>query len=442
MLAFVWWRAILREIERGGLRFVLCGVGGVWKKPIVLALMAGLLVVACAQKSPRDAMLDASINAARVELAQGKPYSALKTLRNNFSANTREDIAQFGRELVSSINLTQDVLQDFRSDPSGHVADAGLTLVRNLKLAGIITAEQAERAERDLGQAVAAAVASGATAEVLLDDEVARLAPMQTDAVRAALFRNTVSGRLNSRRSSMLVKVALDTRKGSPERRLLQQNLSRLVIDSKTMPDLEKMFPKYVAELRDHREVLVAVRSADRLVRDDLEKTFKRDRNVRIVDESHAEVIIDIERLQWTLSPPNESVQTVQYASYNVNILASTLLMPRNATYVYELRTGNASLQYAFELKVQDRENKKVVFDDLIRGRESTSWHQCINPRIVNVFGGTQPASFMANAHMQQICGGSSSAPQQGAMERTAYGKLYRRIIAMQPFVRARERLR
>jgi hypothetical protein len=95
------------------------------------------------------------------------------------------------------------------------------------------------------------------------------------------------------------------------------------------------------------------------------------------------------------------------YSQGQVNFAAAVLLMPRNASYIYDVASGGIELSYAYEVKAAAKGH--APFNKLIRDKTARAWRSCSNARIQNVFGGVQPASFVANDHMQQICSGGGS---------------------------------
>lgn len=59
---------------------------------------------------------------------------------------------------------------------------------------------------------------------------------------------------------------------------------------------------------------------------------------------------------------------------------------------------------------VRLNQNGKVLLDELIRGTITEKFVSCDNPRIVNVFGGTTRADFVANSDMSSRCSGATSS--------------------------------
>ena len=83
------------------------------------------------------------------------------------------------------------------------------------------------------------------------------------------------------------------------------------------------------------------------------------------------------------------------------------MLMPRNASYIYETVSGGSTIEYGYVISAVI--DGKTVADDLIRGKVGGEYKRCQNSRIQNVFGGTTSAGFVANDDMRQRCSGPSS---------------------------------
>jgi hypothetical protein len=83
--------------------------------------------------------------------------------------------------------------------------------------------------------------------------------------------------------------------------------------------------------------------------------------------------------------------------------------MPRNASYLYEVVSGGAEIEYGYVVSVVV--DGKTILDDVIRGRVGGEYRRCQNTRIQNVFGGVSSAGFVANDDMQSRCSGPSSVP-------------------------------
>ncbi|MGT2495037.1 hypothetical protein ACU4GD_43325 [Cupriavidus basilensis] len=121
------------------------------------------------------------------------------------------------------------------------------------------------------------------------------------------------------------------------------------------------------------------------------------------VDTPQGAIPVTVRKLRFEERIQAERTETVTIAQYNVSFLAAALLMPRNASYLYDKRTGGIAIEYAYELKVGPGK------PDLLRDTINRTYSACSNSRIVNVFGGVSAADFVANDSMRADCSGSAT---------------------------------
>lgn len=123
--------------------------------------------------------------------------------------------------------------------------------------------------------------------------------------------------------------------------------------------------------------------------------------------ESKAKLSLHISQVILREREIPEKVETIRYSTLEIDAVTSTLYMPKNSTYMFDLKTGGYELRYAYSFEIL--EGGRVVSSDRISGEKSESYKDCANQRVQNVFGGVSQANFVANEHMRRICAGSSS---------------------------------
>jgi hypothetical protein len=69
-----------------------------------------------------------------------------------------------------------------------------------------------------------------------------------------------------------------------------------------------------------------------------------------------------LERIRNNESVLTEKVQTITYGFFDVNIIYASLYMPKNASYLYEVVTGGAKIEYGYEVTAF-KGNKKIYID-------------------------------------------------------------------------------
>jgi len=211
---------------------------------------------------------------------------------------------------------------------------------------------------------------------------------------------------------------------GSREFKALQAELPNLEFSTGELKTtVAKLFPQFASKEAAGREVIVKITFDDRLVEEDvMPKLRELSQSLTFVKEGQAPVNITVKKLQWDERAAQQQTQTVTYSQTDVNLLAAALLMPRNASYAYEVSSGGVQLSYAFEIKAASK--GAPAFDEVVRDRASREWRSCSNARVQNVFGGVQRADFVANDHMQTICGGGGSPSSPDALRSEAINRL------------------
>lgn len=154
--------------------------------------------------------------------------------------------------------------------------------------------------------------------------------------------------------------------------------------------------------------VEVVIKGADRLFKDDLEKSLKNSIHGLQIVESGApsQIVLTVERLreEERQSPPR--TETVSYRQHEVNLVAAALLMPRNASYMYDVVSGVSEIEYGYLIIIQPQAKKSREM--IVRGKVGGQYIECRNARVQNVFGGVERADFIANQDMSNRCTGNS----------------------------------
>ena len=176
--------------------------------------------------------------------------------------------------------------------------------------------------------------------------------------------------------------------------------------------DLEQIsavYPTFAASRKEELSIRVflQVKNGDRLLTDDLKEMLRgKFKGVEWVQSPGAKVTnLIIERVRNDEKTFPERKESVTYAQYEVNLLSAALLMPRNASYRYEVISGGAEIEYGYV--VTAIAEGKTVNEDVVRGKVGGEYRRCENARIQNVFGGETSAGFTANSDMEQRCNGS-----------------------------------
>lgn len=183
-------------------------------------------------------------------------------------------------------------------------------------------------------------------------------------------------------------------------------NIKRTELDM-----VAKVYPAFASARKEAitTRILLKIKNGDRLFADDIQQALRSQlRGIDWVTETGPKVtILGIERVRNEERIFPERTQTITYADYQVNLISAALLMPQNASYLYEIVSGGAEIEYGYV--VDSVLDDKTGYEYVIRGKVGGEYQRCQNARIQNVFGGVNPATFVANDDQRRRCSGSSS---------------------------------
>jgi hypothetical protein len=368
--------------------------------------------------------------------ATAPSYQELKLQRAQTFAKTQnyaqafdtlvEDLVGYGtpseksRSIVNSDPAFQAQIPDLvRREAAKATSLSQMNPLRNIasfsgKDAVIPAASTRQGLLSDLDQAVGEANRTGRIPVVLIDDIKNYPSLITLEADRIIFERSVAALRQGGQLKPLIAAVFDRATKGGPksvEYALVERSLPELVLSTDDLKSyVAPTFPQYVSKLLAERTVTVRLISEpeDRLLEEDLSTKIKRlSANIVLTRDEDPMITLTVKRLQWDERLAPARAQTVIYSTDQVNFVSAVLLMPRNASYIYEVTSSGIELAYAYEVKAQGK--GQPPFNKLIREKASRQWHSCSNARIQNVFGGVQPASFVANPHMQQTCSGGGS---------------------------------
>lgn len=387
----------------------------------ILAIFAVLVVLTgCATTSfPRtqEEWATSYVTAASTQLSAGQSASAAQNIDNALLAPTG----------------TPKVQAMFAKNPKGldayrasfGTAIAGITLsyqpaliyemLMRAKSAGLITDEQAAELLVNLNQEVLARNLSG-TIAFDLRDKLDVFPGLQTPTHQAILLERTLKVIPTDTSANRIVPIIQYVQRVGPtslDGVRIEKMLPSLGLRRSELDEVAKAYPAFAAtrKLATTIKVALRVRNGDRLFTEDIQQALQaKFRGVDWVTEAGSKVLVlSVEKIRHDERTLPESRETITYAQYQVNLLNAALLMPRNASYLYEVVSGGSEIEYGYV--VDATADGKQVFDKLIRGTVGGVFRHCQNARIQNVFGGVSPADFMANEDQQQRCAGAAAKP-------------------------------
>ncbi|BBK37729.1 hypothetical protein STAQ_28070 [Allostella sp. ATCC 35155] len=407
------------------------------------ALLWALALTACAQTRFQETQLDSAEAAIR---ANNQPEAA--RILSAYLADQNPDGARARAILASNAGFrtqfTALIAKQLEEENSYISLGRRLRDIRAMQQAGALSAEEVAALVQK-GNSVAAEGNLNDRYRFDLSDDLSEFPVLEQPEHRRRIFDRSidyVKGEYKYGVTSVgraLFKEASKRGPGSYEWESLRKALPDMSITTEVWREHgAAVYPEEARRALEQREVRVHLETSppDRLLTEDLrDKLRKKSANISIVDSDKAQVRVTVSRLQWDEQRKAPSSQTIMYAQHQVNLLGAVLLMPRNASYLYEVTTGGVDLSYAFEIKAHGE--RIAPFDRLIRERESRGWSQCANARIQNVFGGVQPASFVANDHQVSTCSGSGTQISSDELRSSALDKVVSAIESIEPIKKA-----
>jgi hypothetical protein len=251
---------------------------------------------------------------------------------------------------------------------------------------------------------------------------------MPTPEDEMIVFRNTVS-RLSEpsdpQRTELLVglmEYSLRYSGDAQKLRQVQDVLPKLNARRSELRILSQMFPEYTKAREKELTIVVqlVVKGLDRLAKDDLEAALTAQIPGLAIARAgdSAAIAVTIERIRHDERRAPERQQTITYAQHEVDVVQAVLLMPRNASYIYDVVSGGAEIDYGYSLEftpINAERSEKVV-----RGKVGGEYVRCLNSRIQNVFGGASSAGFVANSDMRSRCSGASEVSMEALRNEVA----------------------
>ena len=345
---------------------------------------------------------------------------------DNSNANYRVDVAlrmPTGAGKVASLFTRMPSAQslyfgyaeakiDKIADP-GH-ADLNFDLIQAAKDGGALTTNQADTLVAKLNARVASGNIDGTIPFTLASNVIAFPHLKSADHQRVMLLRSIKylqSDDQYRRPIGEVMQFAEKSGKGSKDWVFIEAALPTMKVRRTELDEVGRFYPEY-AKIRLQQStarVFFQIKNGDRLLADDILKTLRQ--NITGVDWAIAPgpgvTTLVIERIRNDEKTSAERTETITYAQHQVNLFSAALLMPRNASYLFEVISGGAEIEYGYA--VNATLNSDVTYDDLVRGKVGGSYGRCQNARIQNVFGGVNPAGFIANDDMQMRCNGSQA---------------------------------
>lgn len=369
---------------------------------------------------------------AHVDSALSKPTGGTK-LREWFATNP-------GAEQAYASSIETEIKSTSHSTWSLNILDEKL---RNLKASNALPAAVTDSLQRDFYVFVGQAIVDG-TIPLDLGSEIGQRAELQGEVYKRALFENSLKNLREQKGAdttlAALLKYVESKGPRSPEWKSLEAQLPDLNVRRKDLDAVARLFPKFAEQRKESIVVRASLEvRADRLLLDDIKQLLDRRANQGVIWMANPDpqgLTVSVERIRHDERIRPESAQTITYSQHQVNLLGAALLMPQNASYLYELVSGGSEIDYGYVVTAYRGGTK--IHDQVVRGKAGGDYARCQNPRIQNVFGGVSSAGFVANDDMNRRCT-STGAVSMDRLRGEVLEKIVEEILRVQPIKTARE---
>lgn len=356
------------------------------------------------------------IDHARSELASGEPQKALYDVSEaiGLPGGAQGLKSMFAQNPQLRIRFLEAL-----SNRVGDVADTGAAKRTNEFLmkvneAHILDGKEIEGVIEKFEAKVIAGNESGSL-PFIVDPDVFSIRPLGKGGQAHRIFERTLTAyedkNFRLRYITDVISYVRARGSDSDEQKTFVARLPKLHVRAGELPAIAAIAPEFAAKRKAEisLEAKLTVKNADRIFADDLLAELKKKiRGVTWVTEpppSSPEIVV--ERIRNLESQLPQTTQTVTYSNDQVDIFSAALLMPKNASYQFDLRSGGAQIEYGYV--ISSWVSGKKLSEDVVRGKVGGESHACENPRIVNVFGGVSAATFTANDNMRSTCSGPTA---------------------------------
>lgn len=381
----------------------------------IITVIAFLTGCASGPRSPEE-WLNFQIADAKASLAKGDDGAATLQIANALESpagrlRIKELFATTPRAQTAYYASLEMTIFEI-STPAA--ATAAKSKIDNIISAGVLSVSQIDFLRSALDKRVQVGNSNGSISFDLTTN-VADFPVLAGEEAKSLMLQRTLDALSRNDRRAQQIDALMAFVKGQGKASLQGKRVETLLptlgIRRNELEAVGSVFPEY-ADLRKTEisgRVSLQLKGSDRIFAEDLLQSLRS--KIQGIDWEMAQVPkkihITVERIRADEKISPERTETITYAQGEVNTLAAALLMPRNASYIFEVVSGEAEIEYGYA--VMATVDQIVVYDELVRGKVGGKFSRCQNSRIQNVFGGVSSAGFVANADMQRRCGGPKS---------------------------------
>jgi hypothetical protein len=244
-----------------------------------------------------------------------------------------------------------------------------------------------------------------------LDPETLSLYGMGTPEQSQKIFERTLRQYEEKSFAYRNIEAVLSYVRATGQEKRLIERLPQLNIRGSELASIQAIAPEFATRRKAEitLDAYLDVKNADRIFADDLGSALgKSVYGVAWLSGPGKDAVqVVVDRVRYTEKEAPQATRTVTYSYGQVDILSAALLMPKNASYQFDLRTGGAEIEYGYVVSSW-RDGKKLS-EGVVRGKVGGEYRKCENARVINVFGGVSAAGFMANDDMRRACSGPTT---------------------------------
>lgn len=266
---------------------------------------------------------------------------------------------------------------------------------------------------------------------ITLTNNISAINGLDNDADKLIILNNSINSLKDQTGArtglvKALMERAVKAGEKSSDYGLIKSNLASMNIKKTELIYVAPVFSEFAKkrEAEVSLNAYLSLKNGDAFLREDLIKALKsKVKGVTWVEESGPSIVtVEIEKVRHDEIDRPPYTETVTYSQGQVNFFAGALLMPNNASYLFDMSKSESMIEYGYIVRAAG--NKEI----LIRGQEKGTSVNCINARIQNVFGGVSPADFVANSDMQNKCSRSGNKNIQ-TLRSTVYAKVASSVL-------------
>lgn len=319
-------------------------------------------------------------------------------------------ISLFKEKYPDSLPYIAEYYQNRVSSISGkHEFSALVNELKKMESFGLMSVKDSERLQSDVIQLADKKNKTGEIYFLLTDPSLDHL-QLDKGENEFIVFSRSVDYLETHRNHKKLIGKVFDLAKAkgkdSREYAYLKQQVAAIDLPIDIVKtEVSDLYPELAEELVQDREIVIFMvnDSSDEFFYYELDEKIRSDLSFRIVDEAEpGSFQLIVRNLKVVEKEIPERTKIIRYSYYQVDIMKAALLMPKHASYVFDEIAGGMKIRYSGILELS--QNGVVADTQRISDSVEELYSYCDDARVINAFGGVEPADFIPNSDMQNRC--------------------------------------